>query len=104
MTRSFDAVVIGGGTNGLVAAITLAQSGRQVLLAETQTELGGAFREIEFAPGFRAAPLAGDAGFWAPDVARTVGFVPSSEVLSDPTVVALEDAGENAGPLLLQRS
>lgn len=56
--RKFDAVVIGGDIDGLVAATTLAKSGKKVLLVEEGDAAGGTFREIEFAPGYRAAPLA----------------------------------------------
>ncbi len=52
---SFDAIVVGGGHNGLVAAAFLARSGRKVLLLEADAELGGAGRTHEFAPGFRVA-------------------------------------------------
>jgi phytoene dehydrogenase-like protein len=53
--KRYDAVVIGGGHNGLVAATVLAKSGRKVLLVEAGAELGGAARTEEFAPGFRVS-------------------------------------------------
>jgi phytoene dehydrogenase-like protein len=53
--RQYDAVVIGGGHNGIVAAAVLARSGRKALLLEAASELGGAARTHEFAPGFRAS-------------------------------------------------
>ena len=74
VSRSFDTVVVGGGTNGLVAAIVLARGGSKVLLLEAASELGGALREIEFAPGFRAAPLAADAGYVSPRCAARHGL------------------------------
>ena len=52
---SFDAIVIGGGHNGLVCAAMLAKGGRKVLVLEAETEAGGAGRTHEFAPGFRAS-------------------------------------------------
>jgi phytoene dehydrogenase-like protein len=55
---SFDVVVIGGGHNGLVCATVLAKSGRKVLVLEAASELGGAARTEEFAPGFRASSVA----------------------------------------------
>ncbi|CAN5664616.1 NAD(P)/FAD-dependent oxidoreductase [soil metagenome] len=42
--RSVDAVIIGGGPNGLVAATLLADQGWSVLLLEAQDELGGAVK------------------------------------------------------------
>jgi phytoene dehydrogenase-like protein len=49
----YDAVVVGGGHNGLVAAITLAEAGRSVLLCEAADRLGGAVATEELTlPGF----------------------------------------------------
>ena len=50
---TYDAVVIGGGPNGLVAANHLADRGWSVLLLEAQPEVGGAVRSAEDVhPGF----------------------------------------------------
>ena len=54
---TYDAVVIGGGHNGLVAAASLARAERRVLLLERSEELGGTARIVEVAPGFRAPAL-----------------------------------------------
>jgi len=40
--RDWDAVVIGGGHNGLTAAAYLARAGQSVLLLERREQLGGA--------------------------------------------------------------
>src|SRR5262245_50128932 len=51
--RSYDAVVIGSGPNGLAAAITIAQQQRSVLVIEAETIPGGGMRSLELTlPGF----------------------------------------------------
>ena len=53
LTASCDAIVIGAGPNGLVAANALADAGWDVILLEAQPEVGGAVRSAEVtAPGF----------------------------------------------------
>ncbi len=53
MSAGYDAVVIGAGPNGLVAANLLADAGWSVLLAEQQENVGGAVRsDSELADGF----------------------------------------------------
>ena len=53
-TRTVDAVVIGAGPNGLVAANALVDAGWEVLVLEEQDHVGGAVRTAEVtAPGFR---------------------------------------------------
>ena len=54
MTDTVDAVVIGAGHNGLVAANRLADAGWDVVVLEAGPEPGGAVRDAELtAPGFR---------------------------------------------------
>ncbi len=57
MTAAYDAIIIGGGHNGLIAAAYLGRAGAKVLLAEARSELGGCAARREFAPGF-SAPIA----------------------------------------------
>ncbi len=49
---SYDAVVVGGGHNGLVCAAYLARAGRRVLVLERRHVLGGAASSEQLHPGF----------------------------------------------------
>jgi phytoene dehydrogenase-like protein len=49
----YDAIVIGGGHNGLTAAAYLARAGRKVLVLERRHIVGGAAVTEEIFPGFR---------------------------------------------------
>jgi len=53
LTTLFDAVIIGGGHNGLVCACYLAGAGLKVRLVERRNIVGGAAVTEEFFPGFR---------------------------------------------------
>jgi phytoene dehydrogenase-like protein len=52
MRRRYDAVIVGGGHNGLVCAAYLARAGRDVLVLERRHVLGGAAVSEELFPGF----------------------------------------------------
>jgi phytoene dehydrogenase-like protein len=53
--RPYDAVIIGGGHNGLVAGFSLSKAGLRTLVLERRPFVGGACNTEEFAPGYRAS-------------------------------------------------
>lgn len=57
-SRSFDAVIIGAGHNGLVAAAYLARAGLTVLVLERRELVGGAAVTEEILPGFKCSRAA----------------------------------------------
>lgn len=54
MANIYDAIVVGGGHNGLVAASYLAKAGEKVLLLEAAGELGGATASVRAFPEYDA--------------------------------------------------
>jgi phytoene dehydrogenase-like protein len=74
-TRSVDAVIIGGGLNGLTAAAYLARSGMKVVVLEARNELGGTASTTEFAPGFRAGLVRHDIGHLPAQVIRDLDLL-----------------------------
>src|SRR5215210_6294666 len=55
MVNTYDAIVIGGGHNGLVAAFYLARRGLRPVVLERRDIVGGCCVTEEFAPGYRAS-------------------------------------------------
>ena len=53
VSTKYDAIIIGGGHNGLVSAAYLARAGRKVLVLERRHVLGGAAVTEEIFPGFK---------------------------------------------------
>ncbi|HYQ88675.1 MAG TPA: NAD(P)/FAD-dependent oxidoreductase [Candidatus Binatia bacterium] len=94
MSAPYDVIVIGGGANGLVAAAGLGRGGLRVLLLERAEALGGQGRLVEFAPGFRAAPLGLDAG-WLPDpIASALGIGNLPRATGDADVAVAVEPGK----------
>jgi len=68
--RSYDAVVVGAGHNGLTAAAYLAREGLSTLVLERRDVVGGACVTEEIAPGCRASTTSYIASMLRPEVIR----------------------------------
>jgi len=71
----YDALVIGGGHNGLVCAFYLARSGLKVRVLERRGVVGGAAVTEEFAPGFRNSTASYTVSLLQPKVIRDMRLV-----------------------------
>jgi len=58
MPASFDAIIVGGGHNGLVTAAYLGRAGKKVLVLERRPVVGGACVTEETFPGFKVSTAA----------------------------------------------
>ncbi len=69
-SNSYDAVIVGGGHNGLVCAAYLAKAGLNVVVLERRSVAGGAAVTEEFHPGFRNSVAAYTVSLLNPKVIR----------------------------------
>ena len=66
----YDAIVIGGGHNGLVAAAYLARAGRKTLVLERRPLVGGAAVTEEIFPGFKFSVFSYVVSLLRPEIIR----------------------------------
>jgi phytoene dehydrogenase-like protein len=70
MTEQYDAIIVGGGHNGLTCAAYLAKAGRNVLVLERRHLLGGAAVTEEIYPGFKFTVCSYVVSLLRPEVIR----------------------------------
>src|SRR3954454_15899415 len=70
MAKTYDAIVIGGGHNGLTHAAYLARAGKNVLVLERRHVLGGAAVTEEVFPGFKFSVCSYVVSLLRPEIIR----------------------------------
>jgi phytoene dehydrogenase-like protein len=70
MAIKYDAIVIGGGHNGLITAAYLAKAGKKVLVLERRYLVGGASVTEELFPGFKYSVFSYVVSLLRPDIVR----------------------------------
>lgn len=86
--QQYDAIIIGGGHNGLVTAALLADTGRSVLVLEQRETLGGAAATEEIFPGFKINSGAHDAGLFRPEIVEALALADHGLEFTDSPAVA----------------
>ena len=94
MTDQYDAIMVGGGHNGLVCASLLARGGKRVLLLEANDQLGGAAVTRQFADGYEVSACAHLLYQLQPAVRKELKLQPQLAA-DDLTTVALGEGGEH---------
>ena len=69
-STTYDAIVIGGGHNGLVNAAYLGRAGRKVLVLESRDRIGGAAVTEEVFPGFKFSVFSYVVSLLRPEIIR----------------------------------
>jgi len=95
-SRNYDAIIIGGGHNGLTCAGYLARAGMKVAVVERRHIVGGACVTEEFHPGFRQSSCSYLVGLLAPEVIADLELSKFGlEILERPggTLSVLPDGG-----------
>ncbi len=85
-SSAFDAIVVGGGHNGLVCAAYLARGGVRTLVLERRAQVGGMAETSELLPGVKVPTLAHTVGRLSASVARDLGLRKHGLTLIQPDV------------------
>jgi len=93
----FDAIVVGGGHNGLVAGAYLAKASLRTLVLEKRATLGGTLETRPLADGKRAPGLFHTVGRLRPSVARELGLRGHGLTLVAPEVRAFAPQPDGRG-------
>jgi phytoene dehydrogenase-like protein len=98
MQNTYDAIVIGGGHNGLVAAAYLARADRKVVVLERREIVGGAAVTEEIFPGYKFTEFSYVVSLLRPEIIRELELPKHGlKILPLPSTVTPMDNGDYLG-------
>ena len=94
-SNHYDAIIIGGGHNGLVAAAYLARAGKNVVVLERRHLVGGATVTEEIIPGFKFTEFSYVISLFRPEIIRDLNLAQHGlKILPLPSTFTPMDNGD----------